>query len=336
MKPASGVDAAPLVGRRAESLAIARQVLVTEAAALTKLAAEFDEEALSAALTMLLKCPGRIVCTGMGKSGIIGKKLAGTLASTGTPAFFLHPAEAGHGDLGMIVDGDVVVALSHSGETEELVALLPAMRRLEVGLIALVGEAMSTLAREADVVLHVAIDNEACPMGLAPTASTTAALALGDALAMALLNERGFGPEDFASFHPRGSLGRRLLRVNSIMHSGEQVPLVRSGSSVRDAVREISAKRLGMTVVVDEAGEVAGIVTDGDLRRWLGSADAPHELSVDACMTRSPVSIEADALATEALKLLEERRITVLIVTDSSGAFAGVVHLHDLWRTQMV
>jgi len=323
------------VARRTASLEVARQVVRTEAAALEKLERELDEVALGAALDVLLACKGRIVCTGMGKSGIIAKKLAGTLASTGSPAFFLHPAEAGHGDLGMMVDGDAVIALSHSGNTAEIVSLLPSMRRLDVRLIALVGNMDSTLAREADVVLHVGIDEEACPLGLAPTASTTAALALGDALAMALLQERGFGPEDFADFHPRGSLGRRLLRVANVMHSGEHLPCVSRDAPLREAVAEMSAKGLGMTVICDPGNGVAGILTDGDLRRLMGR-ETTLDLPVSECMTTDPARIGPDALATEALRLLEEGRITCLTVIDDSGQLVGVVHLHDLWRTQMI
>ncbi len=330
-----GRSAGAAVGRRSESLAVAREVLRTEAAALAKLAETLDEAALSRALDLLLGCRGRIVCTGMGKSGIIARKIAGTMASTGTPAFFLHPAEAGHGDLGMVVDGDVVVALSHSGETAELLALLPAIRRLDVGLIALVGDGDSTLAREADVTLLADVDAEACPLGLAPTASTTAALALGDALAMALLKERGFSAEEFASYHPRGSLGRRLVRVRDVMHSGEQLPCVAADVLLAEAIGEMTRKGLGMTVVVDGDRTLVGVLTDGDLRRLLqrgvGAGAAVRE-----CMTREPVTVAGDALATEALRLLEARRITALVVVDEARRPVGVVHLHDLWRTQMV
>jgi arabinose-5-phosphate isomerase len=321
--------------RRRASLDVAREVLQTEAAALDKLARDMDEASIGAALDVLLACRGRIVCTGMGKSGIIARKIAGTLASTGSPAFFLHPAEAGHGDLGMIVDGDVVVALSHSGETAEIVGLLPSMRRLSVQLIALVGHEDSTLAREADVMLHVGIEEEACPLGLAPTASTTAALALGDALAMALLQERGFGPEDFAGFHPRGSLGRQLLRVETVMHAGDQLPHIGGDATLREAVANMSALGLGVTVVTTPERTVAGVVTDGDLRRLM-EREVDLETPVSKVMTPDPVTIEPHALATEALRMLEERRITALAVVDGSARLVGVVHLHDLWRTQMV
>lgn len=321
--------------RRCASLRVAREVLRIEADALDKLAREIDEEAVGQALDLLMGCAGRIVCTGMGKSGIIAKKIAGTLASTGSPAFFLHPAEAGHGDLGMIVDGDVVVALSHSGETAEVLSLLPAIRRLGVKLVALVGEPCSTLAQEADVTLRVGIDSEACPLGLAPTASTTAALAMGDALAMALLSERGLSADEFASFHPRGALGRALVRVRDVMHMGDQVPRARVDTPLAAAVQEMSRKGLGMSVIEDDDGRLAGIVTDGDLRRML-ERQVDLQRPVSACMTADPVTVSADALATEALRMMEERRITSLIVADGDRRVLGVVHLHDLWRTQMV
>jgi arabinose-5-phosphate isomerase len=326
---------APRASRRQAALGVARQVLQTEAAALARIADGMDETAFSAGLDLLLASCGRIVCMGMGKSGIIARKLAGTLASTGSPALFLHPAEAGHGDLGMMVDGDVVVALSHSGETAELVGLLPAVRRLDVGLIAIVGAPDSTLGREADVVLHVDIDAEACPLGLAPTASTTAALALGDALAMALLEERGISAEDFAAYHPRGALGRRLLRVANVMHTGAQIPRVAASGSLRAAITEMSAKSLGMTVVTDAQGRAQGVITDGDLRRLLERGDDLEQTAATA-MTGAPATVEPDALATEALRILEERRITALVVVDDDQTVIGVVHLHDLWRTQLV
>ncbi len=320
---------------RRAGLEMARQVLRTEARALEKLADGLDEEALGRALDLLLACDKRLVCSGMGKSGIIARKLAATLASTGSPAFFLHPAEAGHGDLGMLVDGDVFIALSHSGDTGEIVALLPAIRRLNVRLIAIVGDSGSTIAREADVVLRIDVDAEACPLGLAPTASTTAALALGDALAMALLVERGFGVEEFARFHPKGSLGRRLLRVRTVMHTGDQVPRVDETASLAAAIEEMTAKGLGMTLVESADGRVAGIITDGDVRRIVQSGIDIDSLARE-CMTPNPVLIAADALAPEALRLLEESRITVLVVGGGDRRAVGVVHLHDLWRTQMV
>lgn len=323
-------------GRHEEALDVARQVLRIEAATISDLARDFDAEAFDDALEAMLRCKGRIVCMGMGKSGIIAKKIAGTLASTGSPALFLHPAEAGHGDLGMLTDGDLVIALSHSGETAEVIALLPAIRRLDVRLIALVGDRESTVAREADVVLHVGVEEEACPLRLAPTASTTAALALGDALAMALLHERGFGVDEFAAMHPRGSLGRKLLRVRAVMHRGADVPAVGPTATLREVARVMTSKRLGMTAVVDTDGKVLGIVTDGDVRRLVEGDLEPRSQRAEAFMTREPAVISGDALATEALRELEARKITSLLVVDSGHRLEGVVHLHDLWRTEMI
>ena len=322
--------------RRQEALSVARQVLEVEAQALARLVRDFDVDAFDQALECLLQCRGRIVCTGIGKSGIIGRKLAGTLASTGSPAFFLHPAEAGHGDLGMIVDGDVVIVLSQSGETRELLSMLPAIRRLRVGLIALIGRPQSTLAREADVTLFTGVEDEACPLGLAPTASTTAALALGDALAMALVPERGFDAADFAAFHPRGSLGQKLVRVGDLMLSGAAVPSVQTAASLDEVLREMSSKELGMTAVLDSEGGIAGIITDGDLRRLLQGGSLSPDLHAVDFMSPNPAVVDADALATEALRLLEERKITSLLVVDRRQRLQGVLHLHRLWRTEMI
>ena len=322
--------------RHAGGLEVARDVLRIEAATLSHLAHDFDADAFDDALETLLECHGRVVCMGMGKSGIIAKKIAGTLASTGSPALFLHPAEAAHGDLGMLTDGDMVIALSHSGETAEVVALLPAIRRLDVRLLALVGDPDSVLAREADIVLHVGVQEEACPLRLAPTASTTAALALGDALAMALLHERGFGAEEFAAMHPRGSLGRRLLRVGAVMHGGADVPTVGPDAPLRDVVRVMTAKGLGMTAVVDEGGRVLGIITDGDVRRLVEGDSEPQRRRAESFMTREPSTTTGDALATEALRELERRKITSLLVVGPERRLEGVVHLHDLWRTEMI
>ncbi|MFQ5744251.1 MAG: SIS domain-containing protein [Acidobacteriota bacterium] len=321
---------------RAGALEFARQVLRIEARALSGLAERFDEEVFDRALQLLLDCRGRVVCCGMGKSGIIGKKVAGTLASTGSPAFFLHPAEAGHGDLGMVVEGDVVIAISHSGETKEVVAMLPSIKRLAVPLIALVGELDSTLAGEADVALYVGVEEEACPLGLVPTASTTAALAMGDALAMALLLERGFSAEDLAAVHPRGGIGRRLLRVRHVLHTGSELPRIEVSATIEEVVNEISRKGLGMTSVVNEDGRLVGVVTDGDLRRLLGKGARALEGRVSDYMTPGPICVDADALATEALRMLEEKKITSLLVVDEDGRPEGVVHLHDLWRTEMI
>ncbi len=329
----------PLVGgqsRRGGALQFAREVLRIEATALSNLAERFDESAFDRALQHLVECRGRVVCTGMGKSGIIGKKLAGTLASTGSPAFFLHPAEAGHGDLGMLVEGDVLIAISHSGGTKEVVALLPAVKRLGVPLIVLVGNSDSVLAREADVAIDAGIEKEACPLGLVPTASTTAALALGDALAMALLDERGYSADDLAAVHPRGGIGQRLLRVRQIMHREEEVPRIDATEPLASVVAEMSRKGLGMTSVVDDTGALIGIITDGDLRRLLERGPDALEGIAGDFMTQNPTCVRAEALATEALRLMEEGKITSLMVIDQDGRPEGVVHLHDLWRTQMI
>ena len=322
---------------RTRALALARDVIRVEAATLERLADRFDAEAFSRALDVLLGCHGRIVVSGMGKSGIIGRKLAGTLASTGSPALFLHPAEAGHGDLGMLVEGDVVVAISHSGETKEVVAMLPSVKRLRSPLIVLVGDPESTLGREADVVLDVGVEQEACPLGMVPTASTTAALAMGDALAMALVEERGFSADDLAANHPRGSLGRQLLRVHHVMHTGDDMPEIGVGASLSEVLAAMTAKGLGMTTVVDDDGCLVGVITDGDIRRLVeAGGGATTEMPAGDWMTPEPVCVRADVLATEALNMMEESRITSLPVVCGEGKPEGVVHLHDLWRTEMI
>ena len=329
-------DTDPASPRR-RSLDLAREVLSIEAKALSRLAERFDPAPFDKALDIMLGCGGRIVVSGMGKSGIIARKLAGTLASTGSPALFLHPAEAGHGDLGMLSEGDVLVAISQSGDTREVVAMLPAIKRLGVPLIVIVGEAESTMGREADVVLDAGVEEEACPLGLIPTASTTAALAVGDALAMALLDERGFSADDIAAHHPRGSLGRQLLRVHHVMHKAANIPSVALAARMADVLAEMSSKELGMTTVVDGDGRVVGVITDGDLRRLLESkGEAALHSTAEDSMTADPVCVRADALATEALRLMEEGRITSLPVVDADRCPEGVVHLHDLWRTEMI
>ena len=272
----------------------------------------------------------------MGKSGIIARKLAATLSSTGTAALFLHPAEALHGDLGMVQSGDVVVALSHSGETPELVRLLEAIRRIGARLISITGQPASTLAQASDVALGCHVAEEACPMNLAPTASTTAALALGDALALALSHRKGFREEHFASLHPGGQLGKRLLRVESLMTTGDRLPQVLPETLLPQVIHEMSAKRLGMTVVTDAAGKLAGIVTDGDLRRHYLSGGNLLERRAADVMTSRPVTIARSVLAVEALNLMEQRKITSVVVVDANLTVEGVVHLHDLWRTEMV
>jgi arabinose-5-phosphate isomerase len=319
----------------APDFALARKVLQTEAAAILALVDRLDER-FERAVRLLLECRGRVIVTGMGKSGIICRKIAATLTSTGTPAFFLHPAEAIHGDLGVLQSEDVIVALSHSGETDELLRLLEAIKRLGARMIVLTGEPHSTLGKAADVALDCHVSEEACPLNLVPTASTTAALALGDALAMTLLVTKGFRQEDFANLHPGGKLGKQLMRADQLMHSGEHAPIVRAGDGLRDVIYEISRKKLGMSCVVDDADRLVGIITDGDLRRHM--ADAPDLLARKAqeVMTSHPVTIAPDTLAAEVLNTLERRKITSVVVVNGDRKVMGVVHLHDLWRTEMI
>jgi arabinose-5-phosphate isomerase len=317
-------------------LALAKKVLETEAAAILALIDRLDDR-FEHAVRLLLDCRGRVIVTGMGKSGIICRKIAATLASTGTPAFFLHPAEAIHGDLGVLQSDDVIVALSYSGETDELLRLLETIKRLGAQLIAITGESGSTLGRAADVALDCRVSAEACPLNLVPTASTSAALALGDALAMTLLRAKGFRQEDFANLHPGGKLGKKLMRVEQLMHGGDQAPVVTESTRMHDVMYEMSRKGLGMTCVVDALGAVAGIITDGDLRRQMISRGATFLEQVAAdVMTRHPVTVSLDTLAVEALHLLEQRKITSIVVVDGRQQVHGVVHLHDLWRTEMI
>ena len=316
------------------SLDLARRVLRIEAEAVGSLADRLDDR-FDAALALLLACTGRAILTGMGKSGIIARKLAATLSSTGTPAYFIHPAEAVHGDLGAIQPSDVVIGLSHSGETPEILRLLETIRRLDSRLIALTGSPCSTLGTAADVTLDCGVRMEACPLNLVPTASTTAALALGDALAMALLVGKGFREDDFAHLHPGGQLGKRLLRVDRLMHTGAEVPAVTPSATVDDVIPAISAGGFGLACVVGGTGGVAGIITDGDLRRHLtGKASLAGKTARDL-MTPDPVTIGPGALAVEALNMMEQRRITSLIVADGERRLLGLVHLHDLWRTEL-
>ncbi len=316
-------------------LALARKVLETEAAAIRALVPRIDER-FEGAITLLLQCRGRVILTGMGKSGIICRKIAATLTSTGTPSFFLHPAEAIHGDLGAIQSGDVVIALSSSGETEVL-RLLETIRRVGAKLIAMTGVVTSTLGEAADVTLDCGISEEACPLNLAPTASTTAALAMGDALAMTLLVAKGFQPEDFANLHPGGKLGKQFMRVETMMHKGNDVPLVQQGTRMRDVIYEMSRKGLGMTCVAGDQGELLGIITDGDLRRLMEREIDTLALTAAEVMTRDPITVEPRMLAAQALNILEQRKITSLVVAEGNPKRAvGVVHLHDLWRTELV
>ncbi len=314
----------------------ARRVLDVEAAALAavrdRLDASFDR-----ALDLLAACQGKVVVAGIGKSGIVGRKIAATFASTGTPSFFLHAGEGSHGDLGMLARGDVLVLVSNSGEGEEVLRLLPVARRLTLPIVAITGKAASTLGRAADVTLDVSVPEEACPLGLAPTASTTVTMALGDALAVALLEERGFSTDDFALLHPAGSLGRRLLRVEDLMHRGDQVPVVGERASLRDTIAEITGKRLGVTAVVDPAGELLGIVTDGDLRRGLERAADIRTLVAADLMSRNPKTITGAALAAQAVAVMERHSITSLVVMgDGTRRPVGVIHLHDLLRAGVV
>ncbi len=317
----------------AVDLALARRVLQTEAAAILGLVDRLDER-FDRAVRLLHECRGRVIVTGMGKSGIICRKIAATLRSTGTPAFFLHPAEAIHGDLGAIQGNDVVLALSYSGETEELLRLVEAIRRLGARLVAMTGCPSSTLAMTADVSLDCQVREEACPMNLAPTASTTAALALGDALAMTLLVERGFRQEDFANLHPGGKLGKRLMRIDQLMHRGAHTPMVGRNAPMRDVIYEMSSKGLGMTCVVD-GKRLAGIITDGDLRRHMSATPSILDLHAGDVMTTHPVTVDKTILAAQALNVMEQRKITSLVVVDGDQEVAGVVHLHDLWRTEL-
>jgi len=316
---------------------IARKVLETEAAAILALVDRLDER-FDCAVQLLRQCKGRVILTGMGKSGIICRKIAATLTSTGTPAFFLHPAEAIHGDLGVIQGDDVVLALSYSGETDELLQLLETIRRLGAKLIVVTGDPASTLAQAADVALDCSVAEEACPMNLVPTASTTAALAIGDALAMTLLVEKGFRQEDFASLHPGGKLGKRLMRVEALMHTDKQCPIVRADTRMRDVIYEMSSKGFGMTCVIDGDDEtLLGIITDGDLRRRMERGGEILDLRAGDVMSRHPVSVPRSTLAAEALNIMEQHKITSIVVAEGGlpKRVAGVLHLHDLWRMDL-
>jgi len=314
----------------------AREVLRIEAEAVAGLIPRIGDDFV-AACTLILACPGRVVVSGIGQSGHVARKLAATMASTGTPAFFVHPAEASHGDLGMVTRDDVFIALSNSGKTDELLAIMLPVKRQGARLIAITGDPSSPLAREADVHLDARIDKEACPLNLAPTASTTAALALGDALAVALLDARGFGEADFARSHPGGSLGRRLLtRVTDVMRSGDAVPQVAAGSSLTAAILEVTRKRMGMTAVIQADGTLAGVFTDGDLRRLLERTTELGALKVDDVMTRQPTTVGPQDLAVEAVRRMEDRRINQLPVIDSSRRLVGAVHIHDLLLARVI
>jgi arabinose-5-phosphate isomerase len=314
---------------------VARRVLRVEAEAIESLLDRLDEN-FDRAVDVLFACPGRVVVTGIGKSGIIGRKIAATFSSVGTPSLFLHPAEALHGDLGMLVANDVLLAISYGGETEEILHLLETAKRLGVKIVALTGHPRSTLAAASEAVLDISVKEEACSLNLAPTASTTATLAMGDALAIALLERRGFQEEDFARLHPGGILGKRLRRVKSLMHAGSNVPKVHVTAKMPEVIYEMSKKGLGMTTVVEDGDKLAGIITDGDLRRLMEKRQGEtFGLTAGECMTRNPATIAPDELAAAALNTMEKRKITSLIVVDGERRVTGVVHLHDLWTLQL-
>jgi arabinose-5-phosphate isomerase len=325
----------------ASALELARRVLAIEADAVRALIARLDERFL-AAVSLILACKGRVIVSGIGKSGHVARKIASTLSSTGTPAYFVHPAEASHGDLGMITRGDVVIALSNSGESAELVEILPTVKRLGAKMIAITGNAHSTLAREADVSLDAAVAEEACPHNLAPTASTTAALALGDALAVTLLDARGFSAADFAAHHPRGKLpqlalaNQALLHVKDVMRSGADVPKVPAQATLREAIMEMTRGRIGMTAVLDAASRVCGIFTDGDLRRTLQKTADVGSVRVGEVMSTGPRTIRPEALAAEAVNIMEASKVNQLLVVDARGELVGALNMHDLFRAKVI
>jgi len=312
-----------------------REVLDLEARAVSGLRDGIGE-AFVQAVNLLYETKTRVIVLGMGKSGLVGRKIAATLASCGTPAMFVHPAEAGHGDLGMILEGDVAIAVSYSGETREIVDLLAYIKRLGVKLILITGSPQSRIGRYSDIVLEARIEREAGPSGLVPTASSTAALALGDALAIAVMKRKGFGETDFASVHPKGALGKRLLRIETLMHKGRAIPRVKPGARMGEVVEEMTSKKLGMTCVVDPAGRLAGVITDGDLRRMIRKyRDGLFKKTAAECMTENPMTMRKGDLAAEALNVMEQNRITSLVVLGFGDRVEGIIHLHDLWRTEM-
>jgi len=315
------------------SIEIARKVLQTEADAVRSLIDKLDQS-FEKAVDIILNSKGRVVVTGMGKSGLVGKKIAATFASTGTPAFFMHPAEASHGDLGMVTADDVIIAISNSGETDEVIGIIPFLKRFNVGLISLTGNQASTLARAAEVNLDISVQEEACPLGIVPTSSTTATLAMGDAIAVALLTKRGFQQDDFASFHPSGSLGKKLfIRVKDLMHSGDSLPITAPDASLTNAVMEISSKRLGIAVVVDGNRAMRGIITDGDVRRGIEKWGKDFfDMKAGEVMTKNPWIISEDELAAKALAVMEKHAISALVVIGDNDRTVGVIHLHDILK----
>ncbi len=327
----------PIHFSAAGAIELGREVLLREAAAVSDLAKTLDNEHFARAVELLIGCRGRVVVSGVGKSGHIGRKIAATLASTGTPAFFVHAAEAAHGDLGMITKDDVVIGISYSGETGELLTIVPAIKREGTPLITITGNPASSLSKNADVNLDVHVTAEACPLNLAPTTSTTATLAMGDALAIAAMHAKGFTKEDFARSHPGGALGRRLLtHVRDVMRTGDAVPVVQEDVSVLDAVREITKKHIGMTAVVDQDNRVTGVFTEGDLRRLIESRGDIRAIVIRDVMTKTPKTVKADAMAAAAARLLEESLVNQLLVTDDEGRLAGALHLHDLMSAKVI
>ncbi len=327
-------SAAVRVQKDHPAIAEAKRVLEVEAAAIVGLIDHLDNTFVDV-VELINGSNGRVITMGLGKSGIICKKISATLASTGTPSFFLHPAEAIHGDLGMIVKGDVVLTVTNSGETEELVRLLPSIKRIGAEIVAITGNPASTIAKGADYHLSAAISKEACPLGLAPTASTTATLALGDALAMALLLRKGFREEDFASLHPGGKLGKRFLRVRDLMHTGDQIPIVDVATPMHDAIYEMSKKGFGITAVAQGDRVLQGVISDGDLRRLLQRDEEILKKTAGDCMKRNPVTIDGNELASVALQMLEQRKITSLFIADADRRVEGLIHLHDLWGLEL-
>ncbi len=327
----------PIHFSAAGAIELGREVLLRESAAVADLAKTLDHDHFARAVELLIGCRGRVVVSGVGKSGHIGRKIAATLASTGTPAFFVHAAEAAHGDLGMITKDDVVIGISYSGETGELLTIVPVIKREGTPLITITGRPTSSLSKNADVNLDVHVTAEACPLNLAPTTSTTATLAMGDALAIAAMHAKGFTKEDFARSHPGGALGRRLLtHVRDVMRTGEAVPVVREDVSVLDAVREITKKHIGMTAVVDAENRVTGVFTEGDLRRLIESRGDIRAIAIREVMTKTPKTVKADAMAAAAARILEESLVNQLLVTDDEGRLAGALHLHDLMSAKVI
>jgi len=321
--------------KKDDIIQVGKNVLEIEANAVKTLASNLDEN-FALAVELLSRASSRVIVTGMGKSGLVGRKIAATLASCGTPALFVHPAEAGHGDLGMIIKQDIIIAISYSGDTREIVELLDFVKRIGIKLISITGNKNSKLAKYSDIVLEAKVEKEAEPSGLVPTASSTAALAIGDALAIALMKKKGFGEEDFVFVHPKGQAGKKLVKIRNLMHKREKIPFVSLDSSMGYILNEMSQKRLGMTCVIDEGNKLIGIITDGDLRRMLQKyGNSMLKKTAKDCMSPNPLTIEKEELATKALNIMEKNKITSLVIINKNGEVEGIIHLHDLWRTEM-